>query len=336
MRILGIETSCDETAAAVLEDGRLLSNIVLSQAVHGEFGGVVPEIASRAHIKAIVPIMKEALKDAGAGLDSIDAVAVTLGPGLIGALIVGVSFAKSLCFATGKTLVGVDHIEAHVSATYLSFGEIERPFVSLVASGGHTHLFLVEDGLRMSLIGATRDDAAGEAFDKVAKMLGLPYPGGPEVDRAAARGRPDAIDFPRPVLDKAYDFSFSGLKTAVRYFIDGQGGDLPEDLVCDIAASFQEAAVDVLVLKTIAAARALSVDTITAVGGVASNSRLRARLEKEGAEAGFKVLLPPAEFCTDNGAIIAEAGYLKLASGQSTALSASPYSTRRYERVQIA
>jgi len=336
MKILGIETSCDETAASVLEDGKLLSNIVLSQAVHGEFGGVVPEIASRAHIKAIVPIMNQALRDAGTDLGSIDAVAVTLGPGLIGSLIVGVSFAKSLCFATGKTLVGVDHIEAHVSAVYLSFGDIDRPFVCLVASGGHTHLFLVEDGLRMSLVGATRDDAAGEAFDKVAKMLGLVYPGGPEVDRVAARGRPDAIDFPRPILDKAYDFSFSGLKTAVRYFIDDRKGGISDELEADIAASFQEAAVDVMVRKTLAAARSMGVEAIAAVGGVASNSRLRARLEREGGDAGLSVLLPPAEFCTDNGAIIAEAGYLKLRAGESTDLSASPYSTRRYERADIA
>jgi N6-L-threonylcarbamoyladenine synthase len=336
MIILGIETSCDETAASVLEDGRLLSNIVQSQAIHGEFGGVVPEIASRAHIKAIVPIITEALGTAAVDLESVDAVAVTLGPGLIGALIVGVSFAKSLCFATGKSLVGVDHIEAHVSATYLSFGEIQKPFVSLVASGGHTHLFLVQDGLGMSLVGATRDDAAGEAFDKVAKMLGLPYPGGPEVDRAAASGRPDAIDFPRPVLDKAYDFSFSGLKTAVRYFIEDHRSEMSPKLASDIAASFQEAVVDVLVLKTLAAARALSVGTISAVGGVASNSRLRERLEKEGREAGLEVLLPPAEFCTDNGAIIAEAGYLKLKRGEVADLSASPYSTRRYERIDIA
>jgi N6-L-threonylcarbamoyladenine synthase len=336
MIVLGIETSCDETAAAVLEGGRLSSNIVLSQAVHGEFGGVVPEIASRAHIRAVVPIMNRALAEAGTGLDSVDAVAVTMGPGLIGALIVGVSFAKSLCFATGKRLIGVDHIEAHVSAAYLAFGEIEKPFVCLVASGGHTHLFLVEEGLRMSLVGATRDDAAGEAFDKVAKMLGLPYPGGPEVDRAATRGRPDAIDFPRPVLDKAFDFSFSGLKTAVRYFIEDSKDSMTPDLKADIAASFQEAAVDVLVVKTIAAARAMSVDTIAAVGGVASNSRLRARLEKAGGDAGLRVLLPPAEFCTDNGAIIAQAGYLNLMAGETTDLSASPYSTRRYERARIA
>ena len=336
MIVLGIETSCDETAASVLEDGGLLSNIVLSQAVHGEFGGVVPEIASRAHIKAVVPIMRAALSEAGLDLDDIDAVAVTLGPGLIGSLIVGVSFAKSLCFATGKTLIGVDHIEAHVAATYLSFGEISGPFVCLVASGGHTHLFLVETGLRMSLVGATRDDAAGEAFDKVAKMLGLGYPGGPEIDREAARGRPDAIDFPRPVLEKDYDFSFSGLKTAVRYFIDGRKGGVGPDLGRDIAASFQEAVVDVLVTKTLRAARALSVETISAVGGVASNSRLRARLKAEGERAGLKVLLPPAEFCTDNGAIIAEAGYLKLKSRERTDLSASPYSTRLYQKADIA
>lgn len=336
MRILGIETSCDETAASVLEDGKLLSNIVLSQAIHGEFGGVVPEIASRAHIRAVVPIMRAALKEAGLGLEHIDAVAVTLGPGLIGSLIVGVSFAKSLCLATGKTFVGVDHIEAHVSATYLSFGDMDKPFISLVASGGHTHLFLVEGGLRMSLIGATRDDAAGEAFDKVAKMLGLGYPGGPEIDREAAHGRRDAIDFPRPVLDKDYDFSFSGLKTAVRYYIDGLKGVMPADLRSDIAASFEEAVVDVLVIKTLSAARALSVDAVSAVGGVASNSRLRARLEEEGRRAGLRVLLPPAEFCTDNGAIIAEAGYLMLRSGESTDLSASPYSTRLYRQADIA
>ncbi len=336
MRILGIETSCDETAASVLEDGRLLSNVVQSQAIHGGFGGVVPEIASRAHIKAIVPIMREALRDAGADLESIDAVAVTLGPGLIGALIVGVSFVKSLCFATGKPVVGVDHVEAHVSATHLSFGEIGEPFLSLVASGGHTHLFLVEDGLKMSLVGATRDDAAGEAFDKVARMLGLPYPGGPEIDRAAEAGRPDAIDFPRPVIDKAYDFSFSGLKTAVRYYVDGLEGRVSPGMLSDIAASFQEAVVDVLVHKTISAAAAVSAGTISAVGGVASNSRLRARLEEAGREAGLRVLLPPPEFCTDNGAIIAEAGYLMMKAGGRTDLSASPYSTRLYERVNIA
>lgn len=336
MKILGIETSCDETAAAVLYDGRLLSNVVQSQAIHGEFGGVVPEIASRAHIRAVVPIMKQALKAAGTDLHSIDAVAVTLGPGLIGALIVGVSFAKSLCFATGKTLIGVDHIEAHVSATYLSFGEIDRPFVSLVASGGHTHLFLVGEGLAMTLVGATRDDAAGEAFDKVATMLGLPYPGGPEVERVAAAGDPSAIEFPRPVLDKAYDFSFSGLKTAVRYFIDDRRNGMTRGLISDIAAGFQEAVVDVLVLKTIAAAKSLEVDTIAAVGGVASNSRLRARLEEEGRAAGLRVLLPPPEFCTDNGAIIAQAGHIKLKRGETTGLSAAPYSTRRYERADIA
>jgi N6-L-threonylcarbamoyladenine synthase len=336
MKVLGIETSCDETAAAVLENGSLLSNVVLSQEVHGGFGGVVPEIASRAHIRAVVPIMRAALEEAGVGLESIDAVAVTMGPGLIGSLIVGVSFAKSLCFATGKTLAGVDHIEAHVSAAYLSFGALEQPFVCLVASGGHTHLFLVRHGLDMSLVGATRDDAAGEAFDKVAKMLGLGYPGGPEIDRAAAAGRPDAIEFPRPVLDKAYDFSFSGLKTAVRYFIDARRGHLPDGLKADIAASFQEAVVDVLIIKTLAAARALSVDTVAAVGGVASNSRLRARLEREGAAAGLRVLLPPPEYCTDNGAIIAEAGYLGLMAGVTTGLDASPYSTRHYERSGIA
>jgi N6-L-threonylcarbamoyladenine synthase len=336
MKVLGIETSCDETAAAVLEDGRLLSNIVLSQAVHGEFGGVVPEIASRAHIKAVVPITRRALERAQASLDEIDAIAVTLGPGLIGSLIVGLSFAKSLCLAAGKTLIGVDHIEAHVAANHLSFGPVHRPFVCLVASGGHTHLFMVREGLSMSLIGATRDDAAGEAFDKVAKMLGLDYPGGPEIDRIAALGRPDAVDFPRPVMDKAYDFSFSGLKTAVRYFIEDKDGGLSSQAASDVAASFQEAVVDVLVGKTLSAARAYSVDAISAVGGVASNSRLRARLAEEGERAGLDVLLPPPEFCTDNGAIIAEAGYLNLLAGRKSDLSAAPYSTRLYGHPPVA
>jgi N6-L-threonylcarbamoyladenine synthase len=333
MRILGIETSCDETAAAVVEDHRVLSSVVLSQAVHGDFGGVVPEIASREHIKAIVPIVGGALDKAGTGLDAVDRVAVTVGPGLIGSLIVGVAFAKSLCFATGKPLLGVDHIESHVAANYVAFGEIQEPFLCLVISGGHTHLFIVEAPLSMKLVGSTRDDAAGEAFDKVARMLGLRYPGGPEIEREALGGDPRAIDFPRPVLQEGYDFSFSGLKTAVKYFVDRHQGEVSPGLRADIAASFQQAVADVLVEKTLRAARDLDVRSVSAVGGVASNSFIRDKLAQGAAAAGLKTLLPPPELCTDNAAMVAMTGLLHFASGRSTDLSISPYSTMSYARV---
>jgi len=330
MRILGIETSCDETGAAVLEDGRLLSNIVLSQEVHRNFGGVVPEVASRQHIKAIVPIVRQALSEASAELDSLDWVAVTLGPGLIGSLIVGVAFAKSLCLATGKPLVGVDHIECHIAAVHLSCGEPQEPFVCLVASGGHTHLFAVDADFSAKLLGSTSDDAAGETFDKVARMLGLDYPGGPEIERVAAGGDPRAIDFPRPVMLRGYEFSFSGLKTAVRYFIDRLGGEISDRARADIAASFQEAVVDVLVEKTTRAAADLGVRTVAAVGGVAANGVLRASLARAACASGMVALLPPAGLCTDNAAIVAAGGYLRLRKGLPSEVSLSPYSTRSY------
>lgn len=330
MRILGIETSCDETGAAVLEDGRLLSNVVLSQTIHSDFGGVVPEVASRQHIKAIVPIVRQALAEARAELDSLDWVAVTVGPGLIGSLIVGVAFAKSLCQATGKPLVGVDHIECHIAAVYLCCGEQREPFVCLVASGGHTHLFLVGADFSGKLVGSTSDDAAGESFDKVARMLGLDYPGGPEIQRVAAAGDPRAIGFPRPVMPRGYEFSFSGLKTAVRYFIDRRGGEISEQTRADIAASFQEAVVDVLVEKTTRAAADLGVRRVAAVGGVAANSALRASLARASSALGMEALLPPAELCTDNAAIVAAGGYLRLKKGVPSAVALSPYSTRSY------
>jgi N6-L-threonylcarbamoyladenine synthase len=329
MRTLGIETSCDETGAAVLEDHRILSNVVLSQTDHSDFGGVVPEVASRAHIRAIVPIVRSALDQAGAGLDSIDCVAVTAGPGLIGSLIVGVAFARGLCVSAKKPLVGVDHIESHVRANYITFGDIAEPFVCLVVSGGHTHLFLVEGTSSMRLLGCTRDDAAGEAFDKVARMLGLSYPGGPEVEKEAASGNPEAIDFPRPVKLRAYEFSFSGLKTAVRYFIDRHQGEISPGLRADIAASFQAAATDVLVAKTVRAALDLGVKCVSAVGGVASNHSLRSQLEQ-----GLKALLPPVDLCTDNAAIVAAAGYLRYRGIRDSGQSPPPvslYSTRSYE-----
>jgi N6-L-threonylcarbamoyladenine synthase len=336
MRVLGIETSCDETAAAVFEDGRLLSSVVLSQDIHRKFGGVVPEVASRQHMKAIVPVVDRALSDAGAALASLDCVAVTVGPGLIGSLIVGVSFAKSLCLATGKPLVGVDHIECHIAAVYIACGELAEPLVCLVASGGHTHLFLVRPGCQATLLGSTLDDAAGESFDKVAKMLGLDYPGGPEIEREAARGNPGAVDFPRPVLPRGYEFSFSGLKTAVRYFIDRREGEISGALRADIAASFQQAVVDVLVEKTMRAATDNNVKLVAAVGGVAANGALRAAFSREAERAGLRALLPPKDLCTDNGAIVAAAGYLQFRKGVVSASSVSPYSTRSYQNAPIA
>jgi N6-L-threonylcarbamoyladenine synthase len=241
-----------------------------------------------------------------------------------------VAFAKGLCLATGKPLVGVDHIESHVHANYITFGDIDEPFVCLVVSGGHTHLFLVEAALSMKLLGCTRDDAAGEAFDKVARMLGLSYPGGPEVEAEAAQGDPSAIDFPRPVKLRAYEFSFSGLKTAVRYFIDRHQGEVSPGLRADIAASFQAAVTDVLVDKTVKAAMDSGVDCVSAVGGVASNRFLRSQLEKRAGSEGLKVLLPPPELCTDNAAIVAETGYLQLKYRRKPASSVKLYSTRSY------
>ena len=350
MRILGIETSCDESAAAVVEDGTLVSSIVLSQTDHSEFGGVVPEIASRAHIRAIVPVVESCLKRSGAGLEAVDAVAVTLGPGLIGSLIVGIAFAKGICLSWDKPLVGVDHIESHIAAVGLEHPKVDEPMVCLVVSGGHTHLFRVEPGRvepcgmkpvsvgpdgaghgpGLKLLGCTRDDAAGEAFDKVARMLGLPYPGGPEVEREARSGDPAAIDFPRPVKLKAYEFSFSGLKTAVRYFIERHQGEVSPGLRADIAASFQEAATDVLTDKTIAAAKQAGVKYVSAVGGVASNSYLRERLSRAAEAEGLTMLLPAPDLCTDNAAIVAMSGLAQFRAGRTSGLDASPYSTRSY------
>jgi N6-L-threonylcarbamoyladenine synthase len=360
MRILGIETSCDESAAAVVEDGTVVSSIVLSQADHTDFGGVVPEIASRAHIRAIVPVVESCLKRSGTGLEAVDAVAVTLGPGLIGSLIVGIAFAKGICLSWDKPLVGVDHIESHIAAIGLDHPGLNEPMVCLVVSGGHTHLFRVEPGRpgpmvpdhvepagteaeqdegsreradqdpSLELLGCTRDDAAGEAFDKVARMLGLPYPGGPEVEREARGGDPKAIDFPRPVKLKPHEFSFSGLKTAVRYFIERNQGEISPGLRADIAASFQEAATDVLTDKTIAAAKQAGVKYVSAVGGVASNSYLRDKLARTAEVAGITMLLPSPELCTDNAAIVAMSGLMKFRAGYTSGLDASPYSTRSY------
>ena len=282
--ILAIESSCDETAAAVVKNGRtILSNIINSQiAIHTEYGGVVPEIASRKHIENINPVIRMALDEAGVTLDDIDAIGVTYGPGLVGALLVGVAEAKAIAFATGKPLVGVHHIEGHIAANYIENKELEPPFVSLVVSGGHTHLVKVNDYGKFEIIGRTRDDAAGEAFDKVARAIGLGYPGGPKIDKIAKEGNPEAIVFPRAHVDDApYDFSFSGIKSAVLNYINS--AEMKGETVnkADLAASFQKAVVDALVSRAIRLTKESGMDKLALAGGVASNSALRKTLKEE-------------------------------------------------------
>ena len=308
--VLGIETSCDETAAAVVVAGReVRANVVAGQAErHAPFGGVVPEIAGRAHVELIGGVVADALVEAGCTLTDLDAVAACRGPGLAGALLVGVSAAKALALAAGCPYVGVNHLDAHCEAAWLEDPDLPAPFVTLVASGGHTLLALVEAPGALRLLGETYDDAAGEAFDKVARLLGLGYPGGPEIDRLATRGDPSAVRFPRPVADDRLDFSFSGLKTAVA----NHRRDHPEVPVADVAAAFQEAVVDTLVTKLVAAARRTGVRTVTLGGGVAANSRLRVRALEAGEEAGLRVVLPDRALCTDNAAMIAATGFRRL------------------------
>ena len=324
MRVLGIDTSCDETAAAVVEDARtVLSNVVSSQVpLHRRFGGVVPEIACRAHTENITLVIEKALGDAGIGYEAIDGVAVTNRPGLIGALLIGVSAAKAIAIARGLPLVGVNHVEAHVFAAELVGGEIPLPAVALVVSGGHTTLLKLEAAGRLTELGRTIDDAAGEAFDKAAAVLGLGYPGGPAIERAAAGGDPRAVPFRRPWLSPdSLDLSFSGLKTALLYHARGQdvkrsGSELRAGVsVADSAASFQEAVVDVLVRKTFLAVEATRVGHVVIGGGVAANSRLRERLEAEATRRGIALTIPPKNLCTDNAAMVAALGGRLLARG---------------------
>ncbi|MCX5649104.1 MAG: tRNA (adenosine(37)-N6)-threonylcarbamoyltransferase complex transferase subunit TsaD [Planctomycetota bacterium] len=326
MKILGIETSCDETCAAVVLDGRrVLSSIVATQIeIHRKYGGVVPEIASRAHIEALVPVVAEALQEARTPADALDAVAVVHRPGLIGSLLLGLSAAKTLAWLRGVPLVGVNHIEGHIYAACLERDALPFPCVSLIVSGGHTSLYRSEGPADHRLLGATTDDAAGEAFDKVASILGLEYPGGPSVDRAAEGGNPKAVTFPRSWLGPdSFDFSFSGLKTAVLYHVRGKGAEakrratlLAPEETADVAASFQEAVVDVLVTKTLRAAEASGVDRVIVGGGVAANRRLRARLQEEAGRAGIEVLLPAMRFCTDNAAMVAGLAYHYARAGR--------------------
>ncbi len=317
MIVLGIETSCDDTAAAVVQNGTsVLSSVVSSQVnVHQPYGGVVPELASRKHIEAIVPVVGQALERAGLQLSAVDALAVTRGPGLIGSLLVGFSFAKAFAYARGIRWVGVNHLEGHINSVFLESAPAAFPFVALLVSGGHTSLFHVTSHTAMELMGQTRDDAAGEAFDKVAKMLGLGYPGGNVIDRLARQGDPARISFPRTYLNKNdFDFSFSGLKTAVRRYILDHREHYQKQLP-DMVAGFQEAVVDVLVFKAIRAAKARSCDCLALVGGVAANSRLREKLRRDGERQGLFVHIPSLDLCGDNAAMIAAAGYHYLSSG---------------------
>ena len=316
--ILAIETSCDETAAAVVKNGReILSNTIYSQIkVHQVFGGVVPEIASRKHMEKINPVIETALSDAGVRLDDITAVAVTYGPGLVGALLVGVAEAKAIAYAAGKPLVGVHHIEGHINANYIEHKDLAPPFLCLVASGGHSHLVLVKDYGKYEIIGRTRDDAAGEAFDKVARAIGLGYPGGPKVDRLAREGDPSAIAFPRAKIpDAPYDFSFSGLKSAVlNYLNQCEMKHIPVNKA-DVAASFQQAVIDVLCDHTIAAAKGLGMKKIAIAGGVAANSSLRSQMAGKAEENKMTFYYPSPVYCTDNAAMIGVAGYYEYKNG---------------------
>jgi N6-L-threonylcarbamoyladenine synthase len=318
MLILGVETSCDDTAAAVLRDGRtILANMVSSQDhVHGPYGGVVPELASRQHIKSVLPIVDGALRKAGVKLMDLDGIAVTYGPGLVGSLLVGLSLVKGMSFRSGIPYVGVNHLEAHLLAIHLEH-EVAFPYIALLASGGHTLLYCVNGVGEYVHLGGTRDDAAGEAFDKVAKMMGLGYPGGRIIDNLAGEGDPKAIRFPRARMKKsAYEFSFSGIKTAVWHYLGSQGKERCETQQADIAASFQEAVVDMLVSPTIKAALAHDVKRIVLSGGVAANSRLRAKMKEQAGDEGLQVFYPAPQFCTDNGAMIALAGYHWLKRGR--------------------
>ena len=316
--ILGLESSCDETAAAVIKNGRtVLSNVISSQIdIHKEYGGVVPEIASRKHIERINTVIEEALKEAGVGLKDLDAIGVTYGPGLVGALLVGVAEAKAICFAADIPLVGVHHIEGHVSANYIENKDLEPPFLCLIVSGGHTHLVVVKDYGEFEILGRTRDDAAGEAFDKVARAIGLGYPGGPKIDKLSKEGNPDAITFPKTKIEDApYDFSFSGLKSAVLNYINKAKMMNEEFNPADLAASFQKNVVDTLTEKTIHAAKELHIDKVAIAGGVASNSTLRNSMEEACRKEGLRFYHPSPIFCTDNGAMIGVAAYYEFIKG---------------------
>ena len=342
MRILGIETSCDETAVGIVDDGRrLLANVVASsQDFHRPYGGVVPEIAARVHVEVIWQVLEQALEEARCRLEDMDAIAVTQGPGLPGALLIGVAFAKGLALSLDRPLIGVDHLAAHLYAGEMVETEVEPPYVGLIVSGGHTLLCLVHPDQRYEVLGETKDDAVGEAFDKVAKLLGLGYPGGPIIDRLSDEGSPEAVNLPRPVAKEAFDFSFSGLKTAVYNYVrhatqDVQGSrfkvqetppqfpasGLDRKAIADVAASFQATAVEILIAKALKACQRSGLKQIVVGGGVASNRRLRRRLTEEGELRKLKVVFPPPPLCVDNGAMVAGLAAALLRRGQCAPLS---------------
>ncbi len=328
MLVLGIESSCDETSVAIIKDGReVLSNIILSQDEHTKFGGVVPEVASRTHLKTIVPIYEEALEKAGVTLSDIDLIAATMGPGLVGPLLVGLTFAKGIAYAHSIPFVGVNHMEGHLSANYITHRDIDERHLSLIVSGGHTMLLEVKSFGEYEMLGNTRDDAAGEAYDKVAKIMGLGYPGGAALDKLANQGDPTYMKFPRAMLhDKSYMFSYSGLKTAVSMHIKSLTAEEFQKNIANIASSFQEAAIEVLVEKTLRAAKEKQINHITLAGGVAANSRIRSMFA-ERIRGNQKLFYPPISLCTDNAAMIATAGYYRYKKDGASELivNAVPY-----------
>jgi N6-L-threonylcarbamoyladenine synthase len=325
MIVLGIETSCDETGVAAVEGGTIRSNVITSQIdLHARFGGVVPELAGRAHVMTITPAIEQALSDAGCSFKDIDAVAATIGPGLVGALLVGVAAGKAIAGTLDLPFIGVNHLEGHIESAFLEDPSLEPPVIALIVSGGHTMIALMPEHGMFEILGQTIDDAAGEAFDKVARFIGLGFPGGPEIDRLAKQGDPRAHRFPRALMNAPnYDFSLSGLKTAVIRWVREQEATGTGFELADVAASFQEAIVDVQVAKTIRAATEHGVGAVVIAGGVAANSRLRERMRAAGDEAGIRVVAPSIRLCTDNGAMVAAAGARRLARGESTPLEAA-------------